>query len=81
MKTLDEILDILFFGSKEEMLKISCPECSGKIFYEINNMESMRIQCTKCGTRMSINKITETPNCHELFGEKHIFEKVSIKVA
>ena len=75
MDKFDDIVDILFDGDKEQMEQIVCPLCGGAILYDIaDNNSSMRVQCSDCGSRVSMGKLAEIPNCLALFGARHTFK-------
>lgn len=72
----DSIVDILFDGEKKDMEAILCPECGGTIKYEIGQEnQSMRVVCTNCGSGVRMGKLAEIPNCKQLFGDTHEFQK------
>lgn len=70
---MDHIEDILFEGTKEEMLQVKCPECGGRIEYSVTGQE-MLIRCTSCGTQSSLHGIYQIPKCFGLFGASHVFD-------
>jgi DNA-directed RNA polymerase subunit RPC12/RpoP len=70
---MDHIEDALFDGTKEEMLRVICPECGGDIEYSVTKQE-MLIRCTVCGSRSSLHGLSQTPNCINIFGSSHVFK-------
>lgn len=69
---MDEVIDILFDGSREEMENIRCTQCDGTIQYSITD-RNMRIICMDCGLLCSLYRFHYTPNCLKLFGPQHTF--------
>ena len=71
--SFNDIEDILFHGTKEEMEQLTCPICNGALFYDSNELKSFRIQCTKCSSRVKMSKLSRRPNCFDIYGSSHIF--------
>lgn len=75
MDQFDDIVDTLFYADKEQMERITCPLCGGAIFYEVaDENDSMRVQCSGCGSRVSMGKLAEIPNCIAFYGARHTFQ-------
>ena len=71
-KTIDDVIDTLFDGNKEDIQKIKCPDCNGTISYSLSNdIESMTVRCLDCGKSVHMGKLTEKPNCFDFFGFEH----------
>ena len=64
----DDVEDILFDGTPEEIADVSCPNCNNQInyqFYQQNH--SMDIVCKKCGIKIRCNcSVNVIPNCAKL---------------
>lgn len=76
-KDWDDISIILYEGSKEEIEKLKCPICGGKISYSFNlEVGSNMIKCNgSCGmVSRGHNDIDDIPNCVKYFGEVNIIE-------
>lgn len=69
-----DVEDILFDGSKEEMNKLSCPDCGGVIKVTYNNeVRAMQIVCKGCGHLERLNG-GEIPNFYNYFGTEKMFD-------
>jgi len=59
----DDIEEILFEGTQEQIDSVKCPECGGSLrasyFAVTRNME---IRCKECGTTVRSHGISEVPN-------------------
>ena len=59
----DDVEDILFDGSDEQIDKIKCPECGGELrisyFPKTRNME---IRCKNCFTVVRSHGVEKPPN-------------------
>lgn len=64
-----DVEDILFDGTKEEISKISCPECGGSISFLYDD-GYFKMECTNCHTVSKFYK-APLPNCVEYFGEAY----------
>lgn len=50
MKTWDDVDDIIFDGSKEEVDNLKCVDCSNNLDVSFDKEAmSLTIRCTKCG--------------------------------
>lgn len=65
INTWDDVEDILFDGTPEEIANVSCPDCGNRIdyaFYSKNH--SMEIACKNCGIKIRCNCSSNiVPNC------------------
>ena len=59
----DDVEEILFDGTPEEISSIKCPECEGdlKVSY-FPTTRSMEIYCKNCGTLIRSNGVAYIPN-------------------
>ena len=71
----EEVDDILFDGTPEEIVKIKCPDCGGVLSYsyarfEDDNTASSSLWCNSCPIliRSNIGSKRPTPNCVEFYG-------------
>ena len=71
--SLDDVVDVLFYGTVDQINMLQCPLCGGAISYEVQE-RSMRVSCVSCRSRVSMSKITETPRCISYFGTAHIID-------
>jgi transcription initiation factor TFIIIB Brf1 subunit/transcription initiation factor TFIIB len=59
----DDIDDILFDGTPEQIENVKCPECGGELklsyFPQTRNME---ILCSVCGTIVRVGGVAYEPN-------------------
>lgn len=52
----EDVDDILFDGTSEEISQLYCPECKGKLTYDFSKASHiMNICCTKCGIHIREN--------------------------
>ena len=59
----DDIDNIIYDGTSEQIDSIKCPECNGKLKLSYFPMtKSVEILCRGCGTIIRQNGITRTPN-------------------
>ena len=59
----DDIDDIIFDGTAEEISKIKCPECDGVLKLSYFPMtRSVEILCRNCGTIIKQNGVSQVPN-------------------
>ena len=71
-KTIDDVIDTLFDGNKEDIENVKCPNCNGTISYALSDdMKSMTVRCIDCGESVHMGKLIEKPNCFEYFGLEH----------
>ena len=69
----DDVEDILYDGSQEEIEQIVCPDCGSKIQYRYGlESTSFEIRCLHCGY---ISRATGSPKpkCVSYFGNEHQF--------
>ncbi|MGL4485068.1 MAG: hypothetical protein ACRCUS_08975 [Anaerovoracaceae bacterium] len=68
----DEILDILMFGEKDEMLMVQCKDCREPILYSFDDKYGILV--AECGcTQIRGQRCSEYPNCVEHFGLEYTF--------
>lgn len=71
--TWDDVEDVLFDGTQEEVGLLRCPECSGKILFEYDERNrSFLIKCVKCGYLSKSHGVHYKPNCVKFLGYKHM---------
>ena len=59
----DDIDDIIFDGTAEEISKIKCPECDGVLKLSYFPMtRSVEVLCCSCGTIIKQNGVSQVPN-------------------
>ena len=65
-----DVDDILYDGSKEEILNLRCPDCGGSIQFEYYpSSQNLKVECHHCGYFSKAYGGT-VPNCYKLFLEK-----------
>ena len=67
-----DIENILFDGTKENIEKLRCPECGGKISFSCS-MKYARfvLRCNSCGYLSVSHGFYATPNCCSIFGDEY----------
>ncbi|MEG0899522.1 MAG: hypothetical protein RSD17_07420 [Oscillospiraceae bacterium] len=62
--TWNDIEDILFDGTQEDIKALRCPGCDGKINtkYDAEN-NSLKVSCKSCGYNSILNGCESIPNC------------------
>ena len=71
----NDIDDVLYDGTKEEIENIVCPDCGSKIQYRYSGeVQSFEVKCAHCG---HISRATGSPkpNCVEFFGDEYSFSE------
>ena len=59
----DDVEDILFNGTPEQINAVKCPECGGELRISyFPTSRSMEIFCKKCGTLIRSNGVAYVPN-------------------
>jgi ribosomal protein S27E len=70
----DDLDHVLYDGTKEEILKVRCPDCGGKISFQYFEREGLKssftIKCSGCYT-LSKGCGGPKPNCAEFFGNEY----------
>jgi len=59
----DDVDEIIFDGTEEQISLVKCPECGGKLklsHYPLT--KSVEIRCLGCGTVVRENGVNEIPN-------------------
>jgi len=59
----DDIDDIIFEGTPEQIKNVKCPECEGDLrlsYFPLT--KSVEIYCRSCGTIIKQNGISQKPN-------------------
>ena len=70
-----DVEDILFNGSREEMLNLSCPDCIGNISVKYDEeVRGMEIRCMRCGHIERLHG-GEIPKFYSFFGREKCFKK------
>lgn len=60
-----QIEDILFDGTEDDIKNLSCPECKTPIYYTYNkSAKSLKYGCKKCGISIRSNGCFSQPNCY-----------------
>lgn len=66
--------DILYGGTKEEILKVRCPDCGNALRFEFSQYDdgdtSFTVWCDGCNIREKGNNGPK-PNCVEFFGNEY----------
>lgn len=58
----DEIEDIIFKGSKENIDKLMCPECGGQLIVNYSTAtNSLEVKCKHCGSCTRQSGLLEVP--------------------
>ena len=59
----DDIDDIIYDGTDEQVKSVRCPECdSGLRLAYYPKTRSVEIRCNECGVVIRQNGVTQTPN-------------------
>ena len=59
----DDIDDIIFEGTAEQITNVKCPECgSGLKLSYFPKTRSIEIRCFECGVVIKQNGVTQEPN-------------------
>lgn len=67
-----DVDDVLYEGRREDISKLKCPDCGGRIQFEYFPLsQNLQVECHNCGyfSRAYGGII---PNCYKFFGEKHV---------
>lgn len=71
-----DIDDILYDGTKKEMDKVLCPDCSSKISYRYSdNPRGFEVRCAGCGY-LSRSMGGDRPNCVDIFGNEYDWSEI-----
>ncbi len=72
-----DIDDILYNGTKEQILGIHCPDCGGNIRYSFTcygeNESRFTTECVNCHT-ITIEHNGPEPNCVKFFGNECVLK-------
>ena len=61
--SLDDVEEILFDGTEEQIEEVRCPECGGSLkFSYFPITRNMEIVCRGCNTVVRANGAEKTPN-------------------
>lgn len=67
----DDVEEILFEGTREQILKLRCPDCEGIIEYEFDKIYcTFKVKCIDCGTWIKGCKVISEPKCAIIYGSK-----------
>ena len=59
----DDVEDVLFYGSAEEIEKVRCPDCRSKLEYEYYpTTNSYKVRCASCGVVILGHGCHKVPN-------------------
>ena len=59
----DDVNDIIFSGTPEQISGIRCPECEGVLILSyFPATRSVEIQCQDCGAIIKQHGVSQTPN-------------------
>ena len=77
--TWDDVDDILFDGSAEEIKNVRCPDCGGELMYEyFHKTRNMEIECKGCFTLIRAHGAYKVPNFALLKARRKV-SKPSVK--
>ena len=63
----DDVTDILFSGSRDEIANVRCPDCKGIIAAEyFPKTKNYTMYCAQCGTLIKGHGAHKTPNFYKL---------------
>ncbi len=66
----EDVQEILYFGSKEDILNLKCPDCGHEIeFVATPIYNSIQIKCEGCGVINLAHKVPDNLSCVKYFGE------------
>ena len=68
-----DVNDVLYDGTKEEINKLKCPTCGGKIGFSFFKGRFEK-KCLNCGAT-EVDDGSPIPNCVKFFGEKHVINE------
>ncbi len=65
--TWNDVEDILFDGTQEDIKALRCPDCEGEVTarYDAGN-NNLRVSCKSCGYNSILNGCEGIPNCYRL---------------
>jgi len=59
----DDIDDIIFAGTQEQIDKVVCPECGGKLKLSyFPKIRCVEIHCKGCGAVIKMHGVSQKPN-------------------
>ncbi len=67
----DDIYDILYDGTKEEISKLRCPDCGGGLSFRFSEYDGGSTFTLRCGCTLSRGHKGPKPNCAEFFGNEY----------
>lgn len=71
-----DVENILYEGTKEQMEKISCPDCGGVVSFSYYHECSRFVtKCESCGYLSIGHGLFLVPNCYKFYGIEHTFEQ------
>ena len=60
----DDIEDVLFDGTSEEIQNLKCPTCDSKIYFSYTSEgRTLKYGCKSCGKQVVANGCHDIPNC------------------
>ena len=69
----DDVDEILFEGTVEQISAVRCPECDGQIEYEFDDLHhTFTIRCRACDVWSKACKVIDRPICTTLYGDNAI---------
>jgi len=68
----NDVIDILYFGTKEDILSLACPDCGGPIQYQASaSCSTFQVSCVACGVLSRGHGIPDDLACVKYFGESY----------
>ena len=71
---MNDIVNTLQDGTKEEIESLVCSECGSHVYYDFDNDDSVMSMTAGCDCmRITVDKMSEVPNCVKFFGNTYDF--------
>lgn len=69
----DDVDEVLFYGTKEQIDSVRCPDCGGRLSFHFSESElSFNVKCLDCGIWTRGCKAQSKPRCAEIYGNKAV---------
>jgi len=69
-KDWEDVQEILYFGSRKDILSLRCPDCGKEIHYTAcPEYSAIDIKCDGCGRVLLAHKVPDNLACVKYFGE------------
>lgn len=73
IETWEDVEDILFDGTKNEIESLRCPECGGALTFSFaKSVMASTLSCNNCGMTTRAHGVHYVPNAVKYFGNKKV---------